>query len=71
MWTRRQLMTALRQAGWTRVVMGATVYRSPNGTHFQLDRYSRERGVLWKWYASREVLPDEIPETKGGYRDIT
>lgn len=56
-WTRRQLITALRRAGWKRMSGPAAVYVSPSGVHFQMDAYVYGLGILWEHYAVLRVLP--------------
>lgn len=58
-WTRRQLQSALRAAGWTRLSGPAAVYQSPTdrNVHFDLDRVTAGRGSAWQHYAARRELP--------------
>ncbi len=69
-WTRTQLTKQLRQAGWVSGKGAAAVYRSPNGTCLQLDAYHQEKGILWRWYASREEIPKEIDSDDRYYKAI-
>ena len=57
-WTERELMAALRAAGWRRMSGPARVYVSPAGAHFHLDACHAEVGVVWRWYAGRRQLPE-------------
>ena len=56
-WTERELMAALRAAGWRRQSGPARVYVSPAGVRFHLDEYHADIGVLWRHYAARRELP--------------
>lgn len=58
-WTRRQLQSALRAAGWTRMSGPAAIYQSPTdrNVHFHLDRVTAGRGSAWQHYAARRELP--------------
>lgn len=69
-WTRTQLTKQLRQAGWVYDKGATALYRSPNGTYFQLDAYHMTKGILWKWYAEREQLPKEIDSDDRDYKRI-
>ncbi len=58
--TRLQFFKLLRAAGWQKMKGSYSTYVSPNGTHFQPDAYFQGKGILWRWYAEREKLPQEI-----------
>lgn len=47
----------MRHAGWIRSM--PNTYMSPNGTRFSPDNWTVEKGVLWGWYAERNLLPQE------------
>ena len=59
-WTERELMAALRAAGWRRVRGPARVYRSPDWVEFDLDEYRQETGVAWRYWAGRRELPEGL-----------
>lgn len=56
--TRRQFLAALKKQGWEKVT--PHTWRHPNGTLFQPDRYTPEKGILWRWYARQNALPAAI-----------
>lgn len=61
-WTEKELMAALRAAGWKRAPGPARVYRSPEQMEFHLDAYRPESGmVAWRYYAARRELPEGRP----------
>lgn len=64
-WTRGELMSALRAAGWQRMTGPAAVYNSPHGVRFNLDEYRAPIGVLWRHYALRRELPEGRPPRDG------
>lgn len=60
-WTERELLAALKAAGWKRVRGSpARTYVSPDGVLFQMDEYRQETGVLWRYYAARRTLPEAL-----------
>lgn len=56
-WTERELMAALRAAGWRRMSGPARVYASPDGARFHLDECHADVGILWRFYAARREVP--------------
>lgn len=60
-WTERELIAALRAAGWRRLRGSpARIYVSPELVWFHLDEYRAPVGVLWRWYAGRRELPEKL-----------
>lgn len=66
--TRLQFLKLVRAAGWQKVAGSHSTYASPNGTRFQPDGYFEGKGILWRWYAGRGELPQEIPGD--GFRQV-
>lgn len=58
-WTRKELISALKRAGWTREDAGpAVLWVSPQGTRFYLDQGRASLGgVAWRYFARRRELP--------------
>lgn len=58
-WTKRQLLAAMRRAGWKRVPGANPIYQSPDDptVRVHLDRYQYGRGFVWEQFATRRELP--------------
>lgn len=57
-WTKRQLQTAMRRAGYTRLDAPGSVYEHKNGYTVNLNAWRAGEGYEWqKWAKARETPP--------------